>query len=146
MKIQSPAFGPLETIPVLYTCDGEDISPPLSFSEIPAEAKSLALVMDDPDAPTGTWVHWTLWDISPSIQGINEAGVPGGATEGKTSTGRAGYGGPCPPAGTHRYFFKLYALDAVLNLPASSGKEALEKAMEGHILSQAELVGLYNRK
>src|SRR3989344_1940186 len=141
MKIQSSAFNNNETIPVKYTCDGENINPPLSFSDIPSDAKSLALVMDDPDAPSGTWVHWTVWNIDPKTIEI----VPQNAIEGTTSFGKPGYGGPCPPSGTHRYFFKLYALDNTLQLSASSTKEDLEKAMEGHIIGQTDLVGLYKR-
>lgn len=101
--------------------------------------------MDDPDAPAGTWVHWLLWNVDPATKEISENSVPAGATEGTTSFGRPGYGGPCPPSGTHRYFFRAYALDRFLNLPADSDKAVLEKTIERHILGQAELVGLYSR-
>lgn len=146
MKISSPVFENNECIPSKYTCDGGNISPPLMFSDVPGNAQSLVLIMDDPDAPRGTWIHWTIWNIDPKTTGIKENSVPGEAVEGITSFGRAGYGGPCPPTGTHRYFFKLYALDAKLDLAPDLDKSALEKAMQNHILAQAELIGLYTRK
>ena len=145
MKIQSPVFGNNQSIPSKYTCDGENINPPIEFVDVPPEAKSLALIMDDPDAPSGLWVHWTVWNISPSTKGIAENSRFEGAVEGMTSSGKTGYGGPCPPDREHRYFFKLYALDSMLSLDSSAKKEELEAAMEGHIISSAELVGLYNR-
>jgi hypothetical protein len=146
MKIESPVFENQEEIPSKYTCDGQDINPPLEFSEIPERTKSLALIMDDPDAPMGTWVHWILWNISPERREISENSLPPGAIEGKNSWGRIGYGGPCPPSGSHRYFFKLYALDTQLELSSQADKAELEKAMEGHILEKAELIGLYSRQ
>ena len=147
MRIESPAFGNTSRIPTAYTCDGANVNPPLAIADVPAGAKSLCLIMDDPDAPMGTWVHWTVWNIDPKTTGIPEHSVPKGSVEGKTSAGESGYGGPCPPppTGTHRYFFKLYALDRTLDLPASPDKAALERAMEGHILGNAELIGLYSR-
>jgi Raf kinase inhibitor-like YbhB/YbcL family protein len=146
MKIESPAFENNQSIPSKYTCDGENVNPPLKISQMPKEAKSLVLVFDDPDAPAGTWVHWTIWNIDPQTEEIAEASVPQNAVEGKTSFGRPGYGGPCPPSGTHRYFFKLYALDTVLNLDSSAKIKDIESAMEGHVLARAELMGLYKRQ
>ncbi|MBI5754042.1 YbhB/YbcL family Raf kinase inhibitor-like protein [Candidatus Peregrinibacteria bacterium] len=144
MKITSTAFANNGNIPSKYTCDGANINPPLSFSEIPAAAKSLALISDDPDAPMGTWVHWTIWNIDPKTGSIAENSKPAGI-EGTTSFGNTGYGGPCPPSGVHHYHFKLYALDTKLNLPISAKKTDLEKAMQKHILAQADLIGLYTR-
>lgn len=145
MKIESSAFKHNETIPSKFTCDGENINPHLSFSDIPKGTKTLVLIVDDQDAPGGSWVHWTLWNMSPETAEIKENSVPKEATEGTTSFGKLGYGGPCPPDGEHRYFFKLYALDAELTLPQSTDKEALEEAMVGHILEKAELMGVYSR-
>lgn len=146
MKITSTAFKNSTNIPSQYTCDGSDINPPLKFSEVPSKSKSLVLISDDPDAPMGTWVHWILWNIDPKTKEISGNSVPVGAVQGTTSFGEIGYGGPCPPSGVHHYYFKLYALDIKLNLPTSAKKEDLEKAMNGHILAKAELVGLYSRK
>ncbi len=146
MKIESSAFGPNGDIPVKFTCDGDNINPPLKFSGVPQNTQSLVLIMDDPDAPTGTWVHWILWNIPSNVVEIAEKSVPAGAVQGATSSGQNSYGGPCPPSGTHRYFFKVYALDAKLSIPSYSDKAALEKAMEGHVINQAQLVGLYKRK
>jgi len=145
MKISSTAFTEGGSIPGKYTCDGANTSPPLAFAEIPSGAKSLALVVDDPDAPKGTFDHWVVWNIPASTTSVGEGQAPQGVA-GKTGFGKPGYGGPCPPNGEHRYFFKLYALDAMLNLPASSTKGDLEKAMQGHTLGQAQLMGKYKRK
>ena len=145
MKLTSPAFQHQQRIPAKYTCDGQDINPQLQFADVPEAAESLVLIMDDPDAPRGTWVHWTVWNMDPQTSEIAENSTPPGAVQGMTDFRRPGYGGPCPPSGTHRYFFKLYALGAKLNLPAKTDKSALEKAMEWHILARAELVGLYSR-
>jgi Raf kinase inhibitor-like YbhB/YbcL family protein len=146
-EITSPAFAAGETIPVKYTCDGNDISPPLQWSEPPANTQSLALVVDDPDAPVGTWDQWILFNLPADARELPEqATPPGGAQDGHNSWGRTGYGGPCPPGGTHRYFFKLYALDIMLDLPAGATKNTLQTAMEGHILAQAELMGRYSRQ
>lgn len=145
MELSSPAFAHNGSIPSLYTCDGEDRNPPLKISGVPLHAKSLVLIHDDPDAPMGTWVHWLLWNIDPETEEIPEDSVPQGAVEGTTSWGKTGYGGPCPPSGTHRYLFKLYALDTLLGLPSSADKDRLERALEGHIIAQAELIGLYQR-
>jgi phosphatidylethanolamine-binding protein (PEBP) family uncharacterized protein len=128
MKISSTAFEHNGQIPKKYTCDGSDVNPPLKFESIPDEAKSLALIIDDPDAPVGTWVHWVLWNIDP-----------------KTTEIQDDYGGPCPPSGTHRYFFKLYALDTTLNLGPNVTKRDIESSIKGHILAKAELIGLYKR-
>jgi len=145
MKISSPAFAHNGVIPAKYTCEGEDINPPLEFSDVPNNARSLSLIVDDPDAPAGTWVHWLVWNIDPSLGRISEGQRNSDSLEGTTSFGRTGYGGPCPPSGTHRYFFKLYALDTILNLPTSASNQDLEKAMQGHIISQAELMGTYKK-
>jgi len=153
MNIISPAFSHQEMIPAKYTCDGSDVSPPLSWSEIPANTKSLALIMDDPDAPDPaaprmTWVHWVLYDIPPTAHGLmeNASGqLPSGIREGMNDFRRTRYGGPCPPIGRHRYFFKLYALDKMLGALPNAGKGTVEKAMQGHILMKAELVGLYQK-
>ena len=145
MKLTSSAFAHNGQMPSEFTCDGSDLSPPLSISDIPQSAKSLVLICDDPDAPVGTWDHWAVFNIPASAKEIPKGTEPQG-TSGKNSWGRTGYGGPCPPSGTHRYFFKLYALDATLNLPSGSTKKQIEAAMHGHILAKAELVGLYKRK
>lgn len=146
MKISSSAFGNNEKIPKKFTCDGQDLNPPLKFEEVPQNAKSLVLIMDDPDAPGRIFVHWTIWNIPPETREIAENTVPAGAVLGMTDFGKAGYGGPCPPSGTHRYFFKLYALDTTLQLPSSATKAEVEALMSGHILSQTELIGLYSRR
>lgn len=146
LTITSTAFAPNGAIPAKYTCDGGDMNPPLAIAGVPAGTKSLALIMDDPDAPAGTWVHWVLWNIPPETREIGERSVPAGAVQGLNSWSRSGYGGPCPPSGTHRYFFKVYALDAMLSLKPSSTKADLEKAMAGHILSKGELVGAYRSR
>ncbi|MEZ4087158.1 MAG: YbhB/YbcL family Raf kinase inhibitor-like protein [Candidatus Gracilibacteria bacterium] len=149
MNIASSAFTHNGNVPSKYTCDGANISPPLEFSNVPEEAQSLVLIVDDPDAPAKTWVHWLVWNIDPTSTGTEEGTVPSGlngqTVEGTTDFGQTGYGGPCPPSGIHRYFFKLYALNAKLDLDASATKPDLEVAMEGHIIDQAELIGLYER-
>lgn len=143
MTITGSVFLHTGLIPQKYTCDGVNVSPPLQISDVPEDAKSLVLIVDDPDAPGGMWVHWTVWNIVPATEEILEDSVPDGATEGITDFGEPGYGGPCPPSGTHRYFFKLYALDTMLRLPSSAKKSELEQAMVGRILAKAELIGLY---
>jgi Raf kinase inhibitor-like YbhB/YbcL family protein len=125
-----------------YTCDGQDKIPPLQISDVPAGAKSLALIVDDPDAPMGTWDHWILWNIPPSTKVIDKQMGVGG----NNSWERIEYGGPCPPSGVHRYYFKLYALNIMLDLPEGSNKTELEKTMKGHILAQAALMGKYQRQ
>ncbi len=145
-QISSPAFKHNQMIPSKHTCDGADVNPPLLIGNVPPEAKSLALIVDDPDAPAGTWVHWVLWNIDPKTGEIGENSVPVAAHQGTTDFRVRHYGGPCPPSGTHRYFFKLYALDTTLNLGPDTTKAALERAMKGHIVAQGELIGLYKRK
>lgn len=142
MKLTSPAFEHNQFIPREFTCQGSDINPPLVIEEIPEGTKSLALIMDDPDAPMGTWVHWVVYDI-PVVSRIEKDSIPG--KQGANNFGRRDYGGPCPPSGTHRYFFKLYALDDAPGLSEGAAKSAVEKAIEGHILAQVELVGLYKK-
>jgi Raf kinase inhibitor-like YbhB/YbcL family protein len=143
LKITSPAFESNKQIPRKYGCHDQATNPPLSIEGIPTETKSLALIVDDPDAPSGTFAHWVVWNISPSTNKIAEHVVPG--TQGLNSSGEHGYTGPCPPSGTHRYFFKVYALDMELGLGSNSKKQDLEKAMQGHILAKGELIGLYSR-
>ena len=146
MKIESSSFENNKLIPPTYTCDGKNINPPLKISEVPKNTKSMVLIIDDPDAPMGTWVHWTIWNISPDVREIPGGSCPQGAVEGMTDFGKPGYGGPCPPSGTHRYFFKVYALNTALNLKPSAKVEAIEKSIKGHILEQAQLIGLYKRQ
>lgn len=145
MKLTSPAFANNGAIPPEFTCDGSGSSPPLIISEVPPNAKSLALIMDDPDAPAGTWDHWIVFNIPSSTNKIAKGAEPEGIG-GRNSWGRAGYGGPCPPSGTHRYFFKLYALDTELSLPEGATKSSLERAMGGHVISKTELIGTYKRR
>jgi len=145
MNLESPVFSNNGNIPSKYSCRGENINPPLKISGVPQKAKSLVLIVDDPDAPRGTWVHWTVWNISPKTIEIQEDSVPEGAVEGMTDFGKPGYGGPCPPSGTHHYFFKLFALNTTLDISSSSRIQDLEKAMAGHILDKAQLIGLYSR-
>lgn len=146
LKISSSAFRNGEAIPKKYTCDGENVSPALSIREVPKGAKSLVLIVDDPDAPSGTFTHWILFNIDPKTSEIREGNVPAGATQGINDFGKLEYGGPCPPTGTHNYFFKVFALDTVLTFSESPKKSELEAAMSGHILASGELVGKYSRK
>ena len=143
LLVKSPAFENNQLIPAKYTCDGDDVNPPLMVEGIPEGTKTLALIVDDPDCPTGTWDHWIVWNIPATTSRIEENAVPG--NEGMNDFRKRSYGGPCPPYGTHRYFFKVYALDTQLDLKSGSTKKDLEKAMEGHILAKGELVGLYRR-
>ena len=154
MSISSPAFAHMGLIPRVNTCDGDDLSPQLSWSGVPASAASLTLIIDDPDAPDPaqpktTWVHWVLYNIQPDTPGLDAAvapsGLPPGTLEGINDWKRTGYGGPCPPIGQHRYFFKLFALDCVLADLKRPAKAELEKAMGGHVIERTELVGLYRR-
>lgn len=147
LSLSSPAFSQGGAIPGKYTCDGSGVSPPLTISSRAPGVKSYALIMDDPDAPGGTWVHWVMWNIPADVTEILEGTVPPGATQGKTSFQERRYGGPCPPSGTHRYFFKLYALDNTLSLPPTTSKSGLEQAMllEAKILGEASLMGTYQR-
>lgn len=143
LTLLSEAFMDGEEIPKEYTCDGANIPPPLYWENVPPNTESLALIMDDPDAPNGTWVHWVIWNINKNYKYINK-----NYKVGKNSWNENNYGGPCPPRGTgaHRYFFKLYALDTLLELPDNTNKEKLLKAMEGHIIAHATLIGTYSKK
>ena len=150
-ELTSTAFGNGDLIPTKYTCDDQDISPPLEWRDPPEGTRSFALICDDPDAPVGTWVHWVLYNLPASTRDLPEA-VPSdsdlsdGGRHGQNSWRRPGYGGPCPPGGTHRYFFKLYALDAELDLAAGASKEQLLAAMNGHELASTETMGMYSRR
>jgi Raf kinase inhibitor-like YbhB/YbcL family protein len=146
MKIASSAFQEGGNIPSKFTCDGQDINPALRFEDVPPEAKSLLLIVDDPDAPSGLFRHWLVWNIDPGTREISEHGAPANAEQGTNDFPKRGYGGPCPPSGTHRYFFKIFALDRKLNLPAGAKRNALEKEMNGHVLAQGQLMGRYARK
>ncbi|HIB60306.1 MAG TPA: YbhB/YbcL family Raf kinase inhibitor-like protein [Candidatus Marinimicrobia bacterium] len=148
MKITSSAFSDGALIPIKYTCDGDDISPPLVWSDIPENTASFVLINDDPDAPVGTWDHWILFNLEGKTTELAEnvdLSKLAGVQLGRNSWRQNDYGGPCPPYGTHRYFFKLYALDMKLDLPAGSSKQDIKKAMAGHILAEAELLGRYKR-
>lgn len=144
MKLISSAFENGGRIPSKYSCDGENISPELKISDVPEDTKSLVLIMDDPDAPVGTWDHWVVFNISSSVGEIKEGEEPVGV-KGKNSWGKTGYGGPCPPDREHRYFFKLYALDIELDLSEGATKKEVEDVMEGHVLEKVELMGRYER-
>lgn len=152
MELTSPAFQHEDMIPPRYTCDGEDISPELRWTGAPEGTKSFVLISDDPDAPVGLWVHWVIYEIPPTATGLPEAvdpsrdSLPNGARQGVNSWSRIGYGGPCPPGGTHRYFFKLYALDCNLLLQSGATKSEVEKGIKEHILAEAVLMGRYSRK
>ena len=143
LTVTSPSFEKNQRIPRKYTCDGDDVSPPLLIEQLPPGTKSLVLIVDDPDAPMGTWDHWIVWNIPPKSK-IEEHVVPG--TEGLNSFGKHSYGGPCPPSGTHRYFFKVYALDTELKIGSNAKKKDVEKAMQNHVLAKGELIGLYSRE
>jgi Raf kinase inhibitor-like YbhB/YbcL family protein len=143
IKVSSTAFTNDGMIPTKYTCDGKNINPPLDLKNIPEETKCLVLIVDDPDAPIATWVHWLVWNI-PVTHHIKENEVHG--IEGMNDFIQQHYGGPCPPSGTHHYFFKIYALDALLNLPPATKKIQLERAMSEHVIGFGELIGLYKRK
>ena len=154
LTIRSPAFPHLGAIPARHTCDAEDTAPPLEWSDVPPNTKTLALIVDDPDAPDPkapktVWVHWVVYNIPPTVTGLEEGAaekLPGGAHQGLNDWKRARYGGPCPPIGRHRYFFKLYALDTQLSEDRAATKQSIEAAMRGHIIESAELVGTYERK
>ena len=151
MELKSPAFSEGEAIPQQYTCDGKDVSPPLAWTDVPPGTKSLALICDDPDAPAGDWVHWVLFDAPPAASALPE-GVPpqpeiaGLGCQGRNDFRKTGYGGPCPPRGTHRYVFTLYALDRTLGLGADATKAKLLEAARGHVLAEARLTGKYTRR
>ncbi len=150
IKIKSLAFEDGGMIPGKFTCDGLDVSPALEWESVPENAKTLAIICDDPDAPMGTWVHWVVFNIPADLGGLEEdvpadEVLPTGAIQGKNDFRRIGYGGPCPPGGTHRYFFKIYALDTELDLSPGATKSQVLEAMEGHILAHGELMGRYSR-
>jgi Raf kinase inhibitor-like YbhB/YbcL family protein len=142
LTVTSTAFEHEGYIPKKYTCEGENVSPPLNIQGVPKAAKSLVLIMDDPDAPSGVFDHWVVWNIRPT-ELIKENSLPG--TSGKNSTGKSGYTGPCPPSGTHRYFFKVYALDTLLDPGDDTDKKVVEQAIESHVIAYGELLGLYKR-
>jgi Raf kinase inhibitor-like YbhB/YbcL family protein len=149
--IESASFTQNQSIPSKYTCDGPDVSPPLEWKNIPEKAKSIVLICDDPDAPAGVWVHWVCYDIPPVKKSLSEGipksdSLPIGGKQGITDFGSIGYGGPCPPSGTHRYFFKIYALDRMLGWPAGKTKKDIEHAIKGHILAQGQFIGVYSKK
>ena len=151
INITSSAFEDGGLIPAKYTCDGADVSPPLQWDAVPQGTRSIALICDDPDAPMGTWVHWVLFNLPSDAKELaenipSEETLPNGARQGVSDFGRIGYGGPCPPSGTHRYFFKIYALDTEIGLEAGADKRQLLKTMEGHILEQGRLIGKYKRQ
>ncbi len=151
LNVTSTAFKNEGMIPAKYTCDGEDISPPLSWQAVPEGTQSIALIADDPDAPMGTWVHWVAWNIPAEQDGLDEniakkPKLDNGTLQGITNFGTHGYGGPCPPSGTHRYYFKIYALDTKLDVAGDSTKADLLNAMEGHILAQGQIMGKYKRQ
>jgi Raf kinase inhibitor-like YbhB/YbcL family protein len=151
LQISNAAFSVGEAIPKKFTCDGPDVSPQLKWNDAPPNTQAFALIMDDPDAPAGTWVHWVLYDLPANTRELSEGvakqeQLSSGARQGRNDFGKTGYGGPCPPPGKpHRYFFKLYALDTKLNLKAGATKADVERAVKGHILAQAELTGKYGR-
>ncbi len=150
IKLTSVAFKEGLSIPRQYTCDGVNISPPLEWAGVPKSAKTIAIISEDPDAPTGVWVHWLLYNLPSENIGLvenlpNTENLKAGGFQGKNDFGKIGYGGPCPPSGTHHYFFKIYAVDGELPLKAGATKAELEKAMEGHIVLQGQLMGLYRR-
>jgi Raf kinase inhibitor-like YbhB/YbcL family protein len=150
ISVFSPAFGNHQPIPAKFTCDGGNVSPPLAISNIPENTKSIVLICDDPDAPGGNWVHWVCYDIPPSVDSLDEmmpdsGPLSCGGKQGTNDFGRTGWGGPCPPSGVHRYFFKVYALDILLDFQAGKTKKEIEKAIKGHITGRGELIGTYAR-
>jgi len=145
MTVTSLVFKQNEMIPKQYSCDGENINPPLTIVNVPDNVKSLVLIVDDPDAPSGVWTHWLVWNIDPKTTDIKENSAPANAEVGKNDFGKLEYGGPCPPAGTHRYFFKVYALDTVLNLSQGANRSQLDQIMKGHIIDKGELMGKYSK-
>ena len=145
LSLTSPAFQNNQPIPAKYSCKSENINPPLLIENVPEGTKSFALIVDDPDAPSGNWVHWLVWNIPANNLNIDSGSVPPGSVQGFNSSQKNNYDGPCPPSGTHRYFFKLYALDTMLNLDKKENKNNLEITMKGHILDETSLVGLYSK-
>jgi len=145
MKITSSAFQEGGNIPSKFTCDGSDASPPLQITGVPSEAKTLVLIADDPDAPSGLFTHWLVWNIPPQINSITEGSAPKGV-QGTNDFGKSGYGGPCPPSGAHQFVFKIFALDRELDLRSGAKRSQLDAAMKGHVIAQGELIGRYARK
>jgi len=145
MKITSSAFQQGGNIPSKFTCDGANMSPALQISDVPSGAKGLVLIVDDPDAPSGLFTHWTVWNISPQTSTVAEGSTPKGV-QGTSDFGKSGYGGPCPPSGMHRYYFKIFALDRDLDLPFGAKRGQLDAAMKGHVIAQGELMGRYSKK
>ena len=145
ITVASAAFQAGGAIPDQFTCKGANQNPPLQFQGVPKEAKSLVLIMDDPDAPGGLFTHWLVWNIDPATTQLSEKTVPPGAIQGRNDFGKSGYGGPCPPSGTHRYFFRVYALDRKLDLKSGATRRDLDKALAGHTIGQGELMGRYGR-
>jgi Raf kinase inhibitor-like YbhB/YbcL family protein len=146
MKITSAAFQDNGNIPTKFTCDGADVNPALHLETTPVEAKSLVLIVDDPDAPSGLFTHWIVWNIDPKTSDVAESAAPHGGVQGINDFGKSGYGGPCPPSGTHRYYFKIFALDRTLDLKSNAKRAELDAAMRGHVIAQGELMGRYSRK
>ena len=145
LKISTPAFMEGGIIPAKYTCDGKDVSPPLAIDGVGSSAKSLVLIVDDPDAPAGTWTHWLVWNIEPGVTDILEDSVPEGAVSGRNDFGKTKYGGPCPPLGIHRYFFKIFALDILIDLPEGTTRGKLEAAMKDHVVAQGHIMATYSK-
>ena len=145
MKITSSAFQQGGNIPSKFSCDGANTSPPLQISDVPPETKSVVLIVDDPNAPSGLFTHWAVWNISPQTSTIAEGNAPK-EVHGTNDFGKSGYGGPCPPSGTHRYYFRIFALDRELDLPSGAKRSQLDAAMKGHVIAQGELMGRYARK
>jgi len=145
IKISSPAFQQGGSIPSTFSCDGGNTSPPLQLSDVPSGAKSLVLIVDDSDAPGGSFTHWAVWNISPQTTGISEGSTPEGV-QGTNDFGKPGYGGPCPPSGAHRYYFKIFALDRQLDLSSGARRGQVDAAMKGHVIAEGELMGRYSRK
>ncbi len=146
MRVTSPAFSSGDMIPAKYTCDGKDVNPELVIADVPGDTQSLAILVDDPSSPSGNWLHWSVWNIPPTVRQIRENSVPQGAREGETDFSEVGYGGPCPGVGEHEYRFIAYALDCVLDVGHGATRDIVEKAMEGHIIAQAALHGKYQRQ
>ena len=146
MNLTSPDFDEGGNIPERFTCDGEDVNPSLKIDDVPGGAKSLVLIVDDPDAPRGTFTHWIVWNLPPDLTEISANRTPSAAVQGVNDFGTNRYGGPCPPSGVHRYYFKLYALDTTLQLPAKSKRQTLEAAIKDHVVEEASLMGRYSRK
>lgn len=146
MKIISSAFADNQDIPIKYTCNGQNINPPFEFIDVPQITQSLTLIIDDPDAPVGTWIHWVVFNIDPSVREVNENSIPKSGIQGITSSGKASYGGPCPPDGTHHYHFKLFALNKMLSITGTPDNDTVLNEMKDSIIAQAELIGLYSQR